>query len=63
MAAVWGASQWHMKHKNNVSRQLMFLEPINKNSDEDRLIERLIERLEALGFNIIGKEEEDKDEN
>ena len=52
-----------MKHKNNGSRQLMFLEPINKNSDEDRLIARLIERLEALGFNIIGKEEEDKDEN
>ena len=52
-----------MKHKNNGSRQLMFLEPINKNSDEDQLIERLIVRLEALGFNIIGKEEEDKDEN
>ena len=41
----------------------MFVELVNKNSDVEELLERLILKLEALGFNVIDKEEESKDEN
>ena len=47
----------------NTSKQLLFLEPINEHSNEDELIKELIKRLEALGFNIIDKQEEKSDEN
>ena len=41
----------------------MFVEPVNKNSDVEELLERLILKLEALGVNVIDKGEENKDEN
>ena len=52
-----------MENEKDTSKQLLFLEPVNKNNDEDELIERLIIRLESLGFNIIGRQEEQRDEN
>ena len=52
-----------MRNKNFTSKQLMFVEPVNRNSDVEELLERLILRLEALGVNLINKEEENKDEN
>ena len=52
-----------MGNNNFTSKQLMFVEPVNKNSDVDELLERLIRKLEALGVHINDKEEEDKDEN
>ena len=39
----------------------MFLEGINKDTDEEKLINRLITKLEQLGFNIIGEENEKKE--
>ena len=51
---------WKMK---KILKQLLFLEPVNKDTNEDELIERLIIRLEPLGFNIIGRQEEQRDEN
>ena len=51
-----------MENKNS-SKQLLFLEPINEHSDEDELIKKLIKRLEALGFDIIDKQEGKIDEN
>ena len=41
----------------------MFLEPVDENSDEEELLERLILKLEALGINVINKENEEKDES
>ena len=41
----------------------MFVEPVNKNSNEERLLERLILKLEAMGVNVIDKEEDNKIEN
>ncbi len=52
-----------MENEKDTSKQLLFLEPINKNSNEKELLERLIVRLESLGFNIIGKHEVQRDEN
>ena len=52
-----------MENEKKSSKQLLFLEPVNKDSNEDELIERLIIRLESLGFNIIGRQEEQRDEN
>ena len=52
-----------MGNKNFSSKRLMFVEPVNKNSDVEELLERLILKLEALGVNVIDKEEENKDEN
>ena len=52
-----------MRNKNFTSKRLMFVEPVNKNSDGEELLERLILRLEALGVNVINQEEENKDEN
>ena len=50
-----------MKNEKN-SKQLLFLEAVNKNTDEEQLIEKLIRKLEKLGFNIIDKEKEINDE-
>ena len=50
-----------MKKEKN-SKQLLFLEAVNKNTDEEQLIEKLIRKLEKLGFNIIDKEKEINDE-
>ena len=50
-----------MKNEKN-SKQLLFLEAVNKNTDEQQLIEKLIRKLEKLGFNIIDKEKEINDE-
>lgn len=52
-----------MEHRKKNSKQLLFLEGINKDTDEEKLINRLITKLEQLGFNIIGKEYEKKREN
>ena len=49
-----------MEHRKKNSKQLLFLEGINKDTDEEKLINRLITKLEQLGFNIIGKEDEKK---
>ena len=51
-----------MKNKKN-SKELLFLEAINKNTDEEQLIQKLIIKLETLGFNIIDKETEINDED
>ena len=48
---------------NNISKQLLFVEPVNENRNEDELTKRLVKRLEALGFNIIDNQEEKADEN
>ncbi len=52
-----------MGNKNVTSKRLMFVEPVNKNSDVEELLERLILKLETMGVNVIDKEEENKDEN
>ena len=52
-----------MENKKDTSKQLLFLEPVNKDSNEEELLERLIARLQSLGFNIIGRQEEQRDEN
>ena len=52
-----------MENEKNTSKRLMFLEPVNENSDVENLLERLILKLEALGVNVIDKEEEEKDES
>ena len=51
-----------MKNKKS-SKELLFLEAVNKNTDEEQLIEKLIRKLETLGFNIIDKEKEINDED
>ena len=51
-----------MKNEKN-SKELLFLEAVNKNTDEQQLIEKLIRKLETLGFNIIDKEKEINDED
>ena len=52
-----------MGNKNFISKQLMFVESVNKNSDVEKLLERLILKLETMGVNVIDKEEENKDED
>ena len=52
-----------MENKKDTSRQVLFLEPINKDTNEEKLLERLIVRLESLGFNIIGRHEGQRDED
>ena len=52
-----------MENEKDTSKQLLFLEPVNKDTNEDELIERLIIRLESLGFNIIGRQKEQRDED
>ena len=52
-----------MSNKHFSSKLLMFVEPVNKNSNVEELLERLILKLEALGVNVIDKEEENKDKN
>ena len=52
-----------MRNKNFTSKRLMFVEPVNKNSDVEELLERLILKLETMGVNVIDKEEENKDED
>ena len=52
-----------MENEKNTSKRLMFLEPVNENSDIEELLERLILKLEALGVNVIDKEEDKKDES
>ena len=52
-----------MENEKNTLKRLLFLEPVNENSDVENLLERLILKLEALGVNVIHKEEEKKDES
>lgn len=52
-----------MENEKDTSKQLLFLEPVNKDTNEDELIEKLMIRLGSLGFNIIGRQEEQRDEN
>ena len=52
-----------MDNEKDTSKQLLFLEPVNKDSNEEQVLERLIIRLETLGFNIIGRQEEQRDED
>ena len=52
-----------MENEKNTSKRLMFLEPVNENSDVENLLKRLILKLEALGVNVIDKEEDKKDES
>ena len=49
-----------MENEKNSSRKLMFLEPVNKDTDTERLLERLVLKLEGFGFNIVGRDEEKK---
>ena len=51
-----------MKNEKN-SKELLFLQAVDKNTDEEQLIQKLINKLEALGFNIIDKEKEINDED
>ena len=51
-----------MENEKDTSKKLLFLEPVNNESDEEELLRRLIARLEALGFNIINRQEEKSDE-
>ena len=43
-----------MENEKDTPRQLLFLEPVNKDSSEEELVKRLIIRIDSLGFNIIG---------
>ena len=52
-----------MENEKDTPKQLMFLEPVNEYTDTDQLLERLVRKLESLGFNIIHKNEEQKNEN
>ena len=52
-----------MEKEKDTSKQLLFLEPVNKDTDEEELLERLIARLQSLGFNIICRQEEQRDED
>ncbi len=52
-----------MENEKDTSKQLLFLEPVNKDNNEDELIERLVIRLESLNFKIISRQEELRDEN
>ena len=52
-----------MENEKDTSKQLLFLEPVNKDRNEEEVPERLIIRLETLGFNIIGRQEEQRDED
>ena len=52
-----------MDKKKENSRQLMFLDPVNSDSDEEELFHKLVLKLEALGFDITNKEEDKKDED
>ena len=52
-----------MENEKDTSRQLMFLEAVSKDADTEDLVKRLILKLESIGFNIIGKDEETKDES
>ena len=52
-----------MENEKDTSKQLLFLEPVNTDSNEEELLERLIVKLESFGFNIIGRQEEQRDEN
>ena len=52
-----------MEHGEKNLKQLLVLEGINKDTDEEKLINRLITKLEQIGFNIIGKDDEKKREN
>ena len=45
------------------TKQLLLLEPVNKCSDEEEVLKRLVQKLNAPGFNIIEREEEQKEEN
>ena len=51
-----------MKNEKN-SKELLFLQAVDKNTDEEQLIQKLINKLETLGFNIIDKEKEINDED
>ena len=51
-----------MKNEKS-SKELLFLEAVNKNTDEEQLIEKLIRKLETLGFNIIDQDKEINDED
>ena len=52
-----------MEYRKKNLKQLLFHEGINNDADEEKFIKRLINKLEQLGFNIIGKEDEKKREN
>ena len=49
-----------MDKKKENSRQLMFLEPVNSDSDVEELLHKLVIKLEALGFNITNNEKNKK---
>ncbi len=51
-----------MENEKDTSKKLLFLEPVNNESDEEELLRRLIARLESLDFNIINRQEEQSDE-
>ena len=51
-----------MDNEKDSSKKLLFLEPVNNESDEEELLSRLIAKLEATGFKIINRQEEQSDE-
>ena len=51
-----------MDNEKDSSKKLLFLEPVNNESDEEELLRRLIAKLEATGFKIINRKEEQSDE-
>ena len=44
-----------MEHRKKNSKQLLFLEGINKDTDEEKLINRLITKLEQLVLTLLVK--------
>ena len=52
-----------MEDKKDNSRQLIFLESVSMDTNAEQLVERIILKLESFGFNIFGRDEEQKDEN
>ncbi len=51
-----------MTSENNNKRELLFLEPISKDTPVDELVEKLAIKLEQLGFNIVYDERRGTDE-
>ena len=52
-----------MENKKDTFKQLMFLEPVTKDTDTEQLLETIVMKLESFGFKIIDREEEQKGES
>ena len=52
-----------MTSQNNNKKELLFLEPVSKDTPVDELLEKLAKKLEQLGFNIVYDERRETDES